>query len=107
MSKKTIGKWERDPVHGGSIYFATYCGECKEKVYLSQFQAQQFIDKVSLSLQGKSLWAIIRERVGEWLPKFRVKIEWGDPSESKELGIDSDRKLDKYVMDLHHEKYKY
>lgn len=105
MAKKSIGRWERDPVHGGAIYFATYCGECKEKVYLSAFQAQEFVDAVSWSLNRQSLWTIIKKRIFARLPKIRIVIE--TPENSGGLGIKSEAQFRQHVMDLEHEKYKY
>lgn len=69
MAKKMIGRWERDPIYRTSIYYCRECDTCGDKIYLSEYQAQQFVNNVWL--HHETIWTIIKRK----LPK--VKVEWG------------------------------
>lgn len=108
MAKKTIGKWERDPVTKQAIYFVNYCATCKDKVFLSAFQAQQFINEIGWSIERQSFWAIIKNKLLIKIPRFKISIEYGKakPEESGEVApVNPHQHFREQMLALNKDKY--
>ena len=101
MAHKKIGCWERDPITRQSIFFCTYCATCKDKIYLSKYQAQEFLDNTAIWLDKRNIWQIILKKLTYKLPKIRIVIERGGDCKPIERSHGIDRDLQRNIMEVY------
>lgn len=85
MANKTIGRsyflTKEDDHERGHYYFASYheCKNCgkKDHIYLTEYQAQDFVYYATPYLDRRSFWSKIKEKI----PHIKLTVEKGSAKE--------------------------